>query len=90
MRANAPSSREGAIAWALANQPSLWIQTAIAGISQSLLVTQGLRIDAALNLALMQHPEIDQLYLLICLQAIEVARLDVEARMRAAKSQETA
>lgn len=90
MRENAPYTREGALAWTLANQPALWSQTAIAGISQSLLVTQGLRIDAALTVALSQYPDIDQLYLIICLQAIEVSRLDVEARMRNAKSQEAA
>ncbi len=61
---------------------------AVAGISQSLLITQGLRIDEALNLALSQHPDINQQYLIICLQAIEAARLEVEARMRAQKSQE--
>ncbi len=86
MRANAPTTREGALAWALANQPDFWSQTAIAGISQSMLVTQGLRIDAALSFALSQHPDINQLYLIICLQAIEVSRLEVEARMRANKS----
>lgn len=76
------------MAWSLANQPDFWSQTAIAGMSQSMLITQGLRVDAALSFALSQHPEINQLFLIICLQAIEAARLKVEGEMRAQKSKE--
>ncbi|MEO1187731.1 MAG: hypothetical protein AAFW60_01565, partial [Pseudomonadota bacterium] len=83
-----PTSRNGVLAWWLANQPGLWVQTAVAGMASSTLITQGLRIDAALALGAQRDPASSQTYLTICLQAIEVARLEVEAQMRQRNSEE--
>lgn len=83
MRANAPTSKEGTIAWQLASQPGLWMQTAIAGVASSALVTQGLRMEAALEQARTLYPGASLFHIHICLEHIEAARLKVEAKMRA-------
>ncbi len=82
MRANAPISREGGIAWHLASQPALWAQTAIAGMSSAALITQGLRYEEALSQAERFYPDADLMHIKVCLEHIESNRLSAEAEVR--------
>ncbi len=84
MKANAPQTRAGEVAWQLAQQPGLWSQIAVATMSGGFIMTQGLDHASAQRHAAALYPDIDKHLLHACLRAVEMARLKVEAEVRKA------